>query len=118
MDTLGIYSLFISGFVAALMQAVGHYFKWEIWMGHELNRLASYTWGTTAMFVGMVIWASISMYRQVQSWEALLAFGIIAITSGGTVSGLYGLDALGERVHYARTRDLMDANADDDKGGK
>ena len=86
-------------------------------MGHELNRLAGYTWGTAAMFVGMVIWASIvGMYRQVQSWEALLAFGIIAIASGGTVSGLYGLDALGERVHYARARDLMDAS--EHEGGK
>ena len=119
MDNLMIHTLLIAGFVTALLQTVGHYFKWEVWIGHELHRLMGYAWGVISMLVGLFMWAYLmGLHREMKTWESLTAFIIVALASGGTVLGLYGLDALGERVHYARARDLMDASEHDGEGGK
>ena len=106
-------NIFIAASVAALLQVVGHYFKWIHWVGkHNLPTLAAYAWGVSAMLIGLALWAALTA-EAVSAWQAFIAFTVVAATSGLATLGVYGLDAVGERLHYARTREAMDAVAGD-----
>ena len=94
--------------VAAGWQAIGHWFKWEVWTGQRMGRLAAYTWGVLGMLAGMLVWAWLSADALVGSWTALMAALVMAIASGASTVMAYGMDWLGHRVHYARTRERMD----------
>ena len=101
--------ILVAAIIAGLIQIAGHFLRWETWTGQQLGRLASYAWGVGGMLCGLLAWAALDQTAWVTTWQAMLAFTAVTGASGLATLGAYGLDHVGNRLHYARTREAMDA---------
>lgn len=106
--TVGIV---IGALLGAVIQLLGHWFRWEVWLGQKMHTIMAYAWGVAGILTGVLAWAMVCRERTISTWMALLAVVIITGVSGAATLFSYAVDALGERVHYARSRETMDAQA-------
>lgn len=97
-------ALVAAAIVAALWQWAAHWFPWDLWIrGESLGRLASYVVGVLGIVLGMGVWALVEATEQ-----GLLALIVVVIASGAATVAAHGLDMLGQRKHFADTREEMD----------
>lgn len=81
------------GFIAGvaftvLLLIIGHWFPWQEWLGRPIGRLWAYTYGTATLWLGFTIW---------RAWHGdlttPLGLGLICLTGGLAVVGIYRFDA-------------------------
>ena len=99
-------------FIVASLQAIGHYFRWELWTGRPISKMAAYTWGVAAILIAQVIWLALTNGRHDAAEATAITF-ILSAVSGAVALGTRALDHLGEQMHYARSRKTMDAAAEE-----
>jgi len=84
------WMIVIAALIAALLQAVSHYFPWRrLLNGRDLPRPAAYIVGTLNLALPLAILLAI-----LNDWVALIALGAVILSSGGTVLTLYGFDGV------------------------
>jgi len=82
-----VLDIAVAALVTDLLLLVGHWFRWDLWFGKELPRIAAYVYGMLAVLapitVVLVIW---------QMWIVVVLVWTCAITGGMAVCVAYFID--------------------------
>lgn len=85
--------------VAGMGQGLAHWFPWKKIIGKPLPRVAAYVVGTVVMITPFGVWLAIT-----GQWTALWGILTVAVASGASVIGAYGIDAA---VEHQTMKDVI-----------
>lgn len=82
-----IISIVVAALITDLLLLVGHWFRWDLWLGRELPRIAAYIYGLMSILfpvtILLIIW---------NLWVVVLLLWVCAISGGIVVVIAYFAD--------------------------
>ena len=88
--------MLLAALIAALIQAVEHWFPWRMVLARDLPRIPAYILGV----LGVALPLS-GLYWYWNSWNELVALWLVIVAAGATVMGTYAIDWMLDRVRQS-----------------
>jgi hypothetical protein len=87
LDGVVIFEIIVTALITDLLLLVGHWFRWDLWLGKKLPRIAAYVYGLLSILgpvtVLLIFW---------QMWIVVWLLWICAISGGVVVIFAYLAD--------------------------
>ena len=87
LDLNTLIQIAVAAIITDLFLLVGHWFRWDLWLGRELPRIAAYVYGMLSILVPVTVLLMIW-----QLWPVVLLLWISTVTGGIVVVIAYFTD--------------------------